>query len=151
MIHHPSLSRARASASGFTLVEMLIVITMVSILAAIAYPSYTSYVVRANRADAQQTLLQGAQAAERYYIANNSYVGFTLASPLNRSPESGTVIYNMTAPTLTATAFVLRATPTSTATNRADGFLEITSQNLKRWDRNNDNDTADTREDDWNR
>jgi len=151
VIQQPSLPRARAFARGFTLVEMLIVITMVSILAAIAYPSYTSYVVRANRADAQQTLLQGAQAAERYFVANNTYVGFTLASPLDRSPESGTVVYNMTTPTLTATAFVMRATPASTATNKNDGFLEITSQNIKRWDRNNDNDTADTREDSWSR
>lgn len=139
------------SRRGFTLVEMLIVITMVSILAAIAYPSYSSYVIRANRADAQQVLLQGAQAAERWFIANNTYVGFTLASPLNRSPESGTQVYGMTAPTLSATAFVLRATPVTTAKNRTDGYLEVTSQNLKRWDRNNDGDTADSREDNWNR
>ena len=43
----------RRRASGFTLVEMLIAVTIIGILASIAYPSYQQYIVKGNRAAAQ--------------------------------------------------------------------------------------------------
>ena len=61
--------------SGFTLVELLIVITIVSILAAIAIPSYTAYVMRGNRAAARACASEMTQFMERYYTTNLTYVG----------------------------------------------------------------------------
>jgi type IV pilus assembly protein PilE len=59
---------------GFTLIELLVAVAIVAILAAIAVPSYQAYVVRGKRAAAKAGLLQVAQAMERYYTANGSYL-----------------------------------------------------------------------------
>lgn len=124
--------------SGFSLIELMIAVAIVGILAAIAFPSYKQYVVRSNRADAQQTLLQAAQEAERYFVANNSYVNYAVSTGLTKSPPSGTTIYNLSATAATASSFKIKATPSATATNKSDGFMTIDSTGQKEWDRNND-------------
>lgn len=60
---------------GFSLIELLVVITILGLLAAIAVPAYSSYRQRANRAEARTTLLEAAQIAERHFVRNNSYIG----------------------------------------------------------------------------
>jgi type IV pilus assembly protein PilE len=58
---------------GFTLVELLITVAIVGFLAAIAYPNYRQYLLRAHRTEAQTVLQQTATRMERYFSNNSSY------------------------------------------------------------------------------
>ncbi len=66
--------------AGFTLVEILVVVTIIAILAALSLPSYQNYIVRAKRTEAQAALLQLLQQQERYYSQNNTYIAFSSGS-----------------------------------------------------------------------
>lgn len=125
--------------SGVTLVELVIALAIIGILSAIAYPNYQTYVIRSNRADAQKALLTYAQSQERYYIANNSYASNT------QLPGSAIEVKNYTLSVVSAsqTAYVLKATPSTTGANKNDGFLQIDNTGLKQWDKNN-NGSIDT-------
>lgn len=58
---------------GFTLIEVMIVVAIVGILAAIAYPSYQEFVKRGNRTEGQAFLSEVAARQERYFAQNNEY------------------------------------------------------------------------------
>lgn len=62
------------SQKGFTLIEVMIVVAIIGILAAIAYPSYDEYVKRGNRAEGQAFLNEVAARQERYFSQNNAYI-----------------------------------------------------------------------------
>jgi len=65
-------ARGRREA-GMTLIELLTVVAIVGILAAIAYPSYKQFVMQTNRTDATKTMQLAAQSLERCYSANFTY------------------------------------------------------------------------------
>lgn len=58
---------------GVTLTELLIVIVIIGILGAIAYPNYRQFAARAKRTEAKAILLEIAQNQERFYLQNNRY------------------------------------------------------------------------------
>lgn len=59
--------------NGFTLIELMIVVVILGILAAIAYPSYTGYQERTKRVEAQGLMLNLAQQLSAYKVAHGSY------------------------------------------------------------------------------
>jgi type IV pilus assembly protein PilE len=71
-IHSP-----RDVCRGFTLIEMMIVVAIVGILAAIAYPSYVSQIEKGKRAECRSGLLKAMQQQERYFTQRNTYSSFS--------------------------------------------------------------------------
>lgn len=64
--------------SGFTLIELMIVVAIIAIIAAIAYPSYQNYKIRTNRVEAQAELTFIAQRMSDYKGVNGSFAGATV-------------------------------------------------------------------------
>lgn len=142
--------RIARSAQGFTLIELMIVVVIVAILAAIAVPSYRAHVVKANRADAMAVLQSFAQAMERYYAQNNTYDGAAAGTVFPaQSPIEGAARYTLSIEAADASTYTLRATPVTGGTQVDDGYLEITNTGLRSWNRNNDSDVNDANEHSW--
>ena len=59
---------------GFSLMEVMVAVTIIGILSAIAIPAYTLQIQKSNRAQAKARLVQAAQLMERFYSDNNSYL-----------------------------------------------------------------------------
>lgn len=89
--------------SGFTIIELMIVLVVVAVLLALAYPSYTQYVRKSKRAEAQQLLMNWSVNQEIWRSNNPQYAG-----PLDISPPNHDN-YGFTVTDPAATSFTLTA------------------------------------------
>lgn len=147
MKHHGP-EKLSCNSAGFTLVELMIVVAIVGILSAIAYPSYVRTIQDNRSGDAQGGLTAFANALEKRYVRQNTFtgagqdVGGDTGSPIatlfpSELPLDGNrKYYDLTIrPGVGLNNFTIRATPKNQ--QAGTGFLELDSTGARRWDRDN--------------
>jgi type IV pilus assembly protein PilE len=129
--------------SGFTLIELMIVVAVIALLVGIGYPSYVDHVRKGKRAEAHGALLRGAQLQERFFTDRNRYAsqaelaatfGVTAGTTIysGENPSLATGAYTITvAPANPDTTFTLTATPNAPHTDPDCGNLTLTSAGVR--------------------
>ena len=126
---------------GFTLIELMIVVSLIGVLSAIAFPSYQEYVARARRAEVRAILLEAGQWMERHYTENMKYdtntagtaVADLFPSSLKQSPRDGGGAYTITVSAAAARTYTITATRNSPGSMVSDkcGDFQITNTGVK--------------------
>ena len=117
---------------GFTMVELLIVAVVVAILAAVAYPSYTQHIRKAQRADAQAVLMNAAARQQQYLLDTRAYAA-TLTALNVPVPDAVSARYtvSMVVGTATVPSFSVIATPRGTQAADKCGTLSLDQAGVK--------------------
>ena len=124
---------------GFTLVEMVIVVLIISVLAAIAYPAYQNHVIKTRREAAKGCLLEMQQFMERFYTTNLRYDqttpgGVAVVLPQCQAGQDVTRHYQVAFDgAVTRTAYRLRAVPQGrqAIVDTYCGTMSINNQGVK--------------------
>ena len=114
--------------AGFTLIELMIVVVVVGILAAVAYPSYQEYLRKTRRVDAKIALMSAAQTLERYYTENMSYADAD--NVLASASDDGYYSLSFASGSPTANAFTIKAAPVNAGPQNGDKCGTFTLNNL---------------------
>ena len=131
----PCSSRPLAARHGFTLVELLVALTALGILAAIALPAFFEQLARARRTDVQAALLEDAAYMQHYYASHNAYTDTPAPQlPFASTPRLGIASYAIavSVPAADPTSFVLTATRSGAMSSDACG--DFTYDSLGRRD-----------------
>jgi type IV pilus assembly protein PilE len=117
---------------GFTLIELMVTVAIVGVLAAVAYPSYTSHIIKSKRRAAQAQMLDIANREQQFLLADRAYAtatqlansGFTLPADVSAGYSYGITVGTSTVPDYTITF-------TATGGQVSDGDLTLNSAGVK--------------------
>jgi type IV pilus assembly protein PilE len=123
--HCPLIEEATMRSSGFTLIELVITIAIVAILAAIVFPSYSQYILRANVSEAVAGLSDMRVKMEQYFQDQRTYVGACQAGTVAPLPVAKNFTFTCNpAPTLSTYTVVA----TGNAGANVSGFVYTIDQ-----------------------
>ena len=118
--------------NGFTLIELMIVVAILGILAAIAYPSYQGYIEKGNRADMMSEMHNIASQIESRKLARGSYSNDLVSGLGGSFPSQGTALYTISfSPNPLTSKWTITATPIVGTRMATDGNLTLNYQGLK--------------------
>ena len=124
------IARMLRQPAGFTLIELMVVMVIIGVLSAIAYPAYQTNLQKARRLDAQTAILELAQYMERFYTTNGTYVGATL--PFTASPkDDDTKYYTLSLSASAANSYTLSGVPSGTQATDSCATLGLTNTGVK--------------------
>jgi type IV pilus assembly protein PilE len=121
---------------GFTLIELMIVVAIIGLLAAIALPSYQDYIRKSRRADAKSSLSQLAQFMERNFSLAQRYdkdgAGVNIALPFTESPVDGSSkYYDLALSSVAQNTYTLQAVPKNGQQIDKCATLTLTNAGIK--------------------
>lgn len=118
---------------GFTLIELMIVLAVVAILAAVAFPSYQNHVTSTRRGLAAGCLSEMAQQMERRFTANLAYNGTTTLPNLGCATTDLSGFYQFTFKSgePTTSTYVIQATPQNAQASDSCGQLTLDQKGVK--------------------
>lgn len=118
--------------NGFTLIELMVTVAIVGMLASIAYPSYTSYIIKGNRSAAQAQMLDIANRQQQFLLANRAFASTTtLNSSGYMLPSTLTGKYTHAVDVGTGTVPSFTITFTATGNQTRDGNITLNSDGVK--------------------
>lgn len=128
----------RGYSSGFSVIELLIVVGVLSLAIFVAFPSYREHIARVRRADAQTVLLDAAQFMERFYTENGRYhqtrAGVAVALPaglLEAPKDAGAKYYDISLQAVAQNTYTLRSVPKNAQLGDRCGTLTLTNAGVK--------------------
>ena len=118
---------------GFTLIEMLIVVALVAILAAVAIPSYREYIKKSRRAEAQSYLLSIAARQQQFLVDTRAYATLATLTAALPTPANVSAAYTVTMPDPAGTppTFTVTAAPKTDQASEKCGTLTINETGTK--------------------
>lgn len=129
---YKNISARKNNQSGFTLIELMIVVAIIGILTTIAYPSYTQYVINANRAAAQAEMMDIANRQQQFLLTNRSYADqATLTASGYALPADIATRYNYAIAVGAGTVPSYTLTFTAIGNQVSDGALTINNEGVK--------------------
>ncbi|WP_288726453.1 type IV pilin protein [uncultured Psychrobacter sp.] len=118
--------------SGFTLIEVMIVVAIVAVLAAIAFPSYQRYVIKTKRVDMMSEMQNIATQIESRKLAQGTYSNNLITGLGGNFPRQGPALYTISfTPNPLTSEWRIIATPNPNSQMANDGILSLNYQNNK--------------------